>query len=224
MFGHTVPGRPPQSISTLKHNTTVICPTTTYSATVSVPSSVVSSLATAVSIQASMPVISLSKLQQLAVTQLPVTTRAATAPQQLVCPATSSAQAELSQRTAACHTNKAMLASPDSVFPFVEEEECDFLPSVSPAKPLVKPSSLADTFFYLPGKDSCTGDQGLHVFMDKRLPASMVSLEGNKKFDQNYFVTLHKLAVAQGPHYPAGTPNHRGARLPLRHMYMSEIG
>ena len=211
MFGHSVPGRPPQSISNLKHDTTVICPTTTCLVTVSGPSSVASVLATAVSTQASTPQLVITA------TQLPVTTIAAIAPQQLVCPATSSAQAERSQRTAACHTNKAMLASPDSVFPFVEEEECDFLPSVSPAKPLVKPSSLADTFFYLPGKDSCTGDQGLHVFMDKRLPASMVSLEGNKKFDQNYFVTLHKLAVAQGPHYPAGTPNHRGARLPLRH-------
>ena len=33
----------------------------------------------------------------------------------------------------------------------------------------------------------------------------------------DYFVTLHKLMSAPAPVYPAFTPNHRGARIPLRH-------
>ena len=105
----------------------------------------------------------------------------------------------------------------EPTLPFVDEVLCDFLPSVVPAKPLVKPSELADTYFYLPDKESCTGDQGTHIFLDKKLPASTVVFEENKSFDKNYFITLHKITASQGLHYPAGTPNHRGARIPLRH-------
>ena len=105
----------------------------------------------------------------------------------------------------------------EPTLPFVDEESCDFVPSAVPAKPLVKPSRLADAYFYFPSKDSCTGGQGVHIFFDKKLPQMTANLRMKKSFDINYFVTLHKLTAAEGPHYPANTPNHRGARIPLKH-------
>ena len=106
------------------------------------------------------------------------------------------------------------IPQPEPVLPFIDEEDCSLLSSSVAAKPLVKPSSLADTFLYL---QSCTGDKPQHVFMDKKLPACTANLSSNADYSLEYFVTLHKLAAAQGPHYPAGTPNHMGSRLPLRH-------
>jgi hypothetical protein len=100
--------------------------------------------------------------------------------------------------------------------PFVDEEACNFLPSAVPAQPLLKPSRLSDAYFYL-GVNTCTGREGPSIFMDKKLPATAVNLKENEQFSMDYFVTLHKLAAAPGPHYPARTPNHIGARIPLRH-------
>ena len=105
----------------------------------------------------------------------------------------------------------------EPTLPFMDEGACDFLPSAVPAKPLVKPAQLADTYFYLDRQDSCTGEHGAHIFLDKKLPGTTINFKENKSFGQDYFVALHKMAAAPGPHYPAGTPNHIGARIPLRH-------
>ena len=125
------------------------------------------------------------------------------------------------QPQAVVFANNVVVSQVEPIYPFVEDEEATFLPSVAPAKPLVKPSSLADIYFYLPSKDSCTGDHGLHVFKGKKLPACKEILKGNTDFNLEYFVTLHKLVTAAGPHYEAGTPNHQGARIPLRHTSLN---
>ena len=106
---------------------------------------------------------------------------------------------------------------PEPVLPFADEEECGFLPAVPPAKPLLKSSDLKDTYFYISGNNSFIGESEQHVFIDKKLPTCSVVFKENENFGVHYFVTLHKLTAAPGPHYPAGTPNHKGARVPLRH-------
>ena len=57
--------------------------------------------------------------------------------------------------------------------------------------------------------------------MDKKLPATTANLRENKRFDMDYFVTLHKLVSAPGPHYPSFTPNSIGARIPLKHTQLN---
>ena len=109
----------------------------------------------------------------------------------------------------------------EPALPFMDEISCEFLSSAVPAKPLVKPSKLADTYFYLPSKDSCTGNQNIHIFMGKKLPQALSRWEENKSFGMDYFVTLHKITAAQGSHYPAFTPNYKGARIPLRHSQLN---
>lgn len=119
------------------------------------------------------------------------------------------------------HSETYQVTDVEPGFPFEEEGESDLPQPASPAKPLLKPSCLADAFFYLPGRNSCTGDQVSCVFMDKKLPACELKLSENKEYNVDYFVTLHKLAAAGGAHYPAGTPNYIGARIPLRHTTMN---
>ena len=101
--------------------------------------------------------------------------------------------------------------------PFVDEELHDFQSLAEPARALVKPSKLPDAYFHL-GMNSCTGgEKGSDIFLDKKLPVSAVNLKENEKFNTDYFVSLHKLTSAPGFHYPARTPNHLGARIPLKH-------
>ena len=121
------------------------------------------------------------------------------------------------ERTVQPHKPSVPLSQSEPALPFADEEECGFLPAVIPAKPLVKPSSLKDAYFYISGNKPCLGEKEQHVFIDKKLPACSHKLEENNDFGIDYFVTLHKLVSAPGLHYSAGTPNHRGARLPLRH-------
>ena len=81
-----------------------------------------------------------------------------------------------------------------------------------PAKPLLKPSSLTENCFILPGNK---------VFVDKVLPSIDVTLAQRLDFPMEYFVALHKLVSAPGSTYPAYTPNHRGARIPLQHTRLN---
>lgn len=63
---------------------------------------------------------------------------------------------------------------------------------------------------------------GLHVFCDNKLPAlSNSNIAGNTSFSSDYCVTLHKLVSAEGAHYPENTPNHLGAKIPLRHTRLN---
>ena len=83
-----------------------------------------------------------------------------------------------------------------------------------PAKPVLKASKLVKTYFVLP--QSSAGGSA-KVFVDRKLPISQVVVEPNQKFGTDYFIALHKLVAAPGPYWPAGTPNHLGARIPLQH-------
>ena len=87
--------------------------------------------------------------------------------------------------------------------------EDDPLPAVpEPAKPLLRPSTLEDTCFILPG---------YQVFVDKILPPIDVNLQQCMEFPLDYFVSLHSIVSTATSVYPAYTPNYCGARIPLRH-------
>ena len=84
------------------------------------------------------------------------------------------------------------------------------------AKPLVKMSSLAMSYFYLLHGNSSK------VFTDRKLPTPKQIPVPDEKFDFNYFTTLSSSMVsAPGPTWPAGTPNYRGARVSLIHITAS---
>ena len=176
MFGHSVPGRPPQPS------------TSTYG-----KSSATTTSATSNSSQ--------SPAHCLAPGNVKVAVAAAT-------------QGQLPITVSIDHR-------PQPVMLVGEEGDQTKLVCLSPAKPLVKPSTLADTYFSLPRSDSCTGDHGLHTFRDKKLPNCEFLLMENKDFTTDYFVNLHKITVSPGPHYAAGTPNFMGARIPLRHSKLN---
>ena len=96
--------------------------------------------------------------------------------------------------------------------PFIDEEDSIVLSKSVPAAALVKPSRLPDTYLFL-GVDCCTGFKGAAIFTDKKLPIPESVLKENKIFNVDYFVTLHKITSAQSSYFPAGTPNHLGARM-----------
>jgi hypothetical protein len=97
-------------------------------------------------------------------------------------------------------------------FPFGDLSDDDLLselPSVPRSvEPLLKTSSLRETPVYLLDN---------RVFMDRVLPSPTISPSQNCEYSLDYFVTLHKLVAANGPCWPEFTPNHLGARIPLRH-------
>ena len=96
-------------------------------------------------------------------------------------------------------------------FPYAETE--DQLPDVPvPAKPMLRPSVLKENCFILPGNS---------VFVDKVLPPVNDPLSPHATYPTEYFVALHKLVSAPGSLYPANTPNHIGARIPLQHTKLN---
>ena len=104
--------------------------------------------------------------------------------------------------------------------PFSDLVTEDSLSMKSPAVPLVKPSTLPNTYFFI-GNNVCTGSTGSDIFVDKKLPPCTAHLQANTQFSMDYYVGLHRLTAAPGPHYPAGTPNHLGARIPLKHTNLN---
>ena len=87
------------------------------------------------------------------------------------------------------------------------------LPAVpSQAKPDLKPSTLPQTCFILPGNK---------VFIDRILPPLTQRLRQNGDFPTDYFVCLHKLVAAATALYPPGTANYLGARIPLQHTSLN---
>ena len=78
-------------------------------------------------------------------------------------------------------------------------------------KPVVKCSSLKDTYFYYED-----GSQK-RVFVDKKLPFSDSQPVPHPRFNPLYFTSLSSLAAAAGLTWAASTPNHLGARIPLVH-------
>ena len=79
--------------------------------------------------------------------------------------------------------------------------------------PLLQTSSLQETYFVLPNDDNGKA----RVFIDRKLPVAEIEPIQNPDFPTSYFVNLHERVAASGPTYPAGTPNHLGARVPLLH-------
>ena len=124
-------------------------------------------------------------------------------------PASSSRSTAVTQgRTSAqSETSKIPLFEPS--LPFADEDICSVsASSVKPAAPLLKTSSLRDMIVALPGNQS---------FTDKVLPPLEDQFPVNQCYPPEYFSALHQLVNAAGPHYPEGTPNHIGARIPLQH-------
>ena len=107
------------------------------------------------------------------------------------------------------------VAHPDVMRLEVEGTDIDkvFRPA-KPAEPVVKANRLAKTYFVLP--QSPTGASRM-IFVDRKLPSTQVQITPNENFDKDYFVALHALVGAPGPAWPAWTPNHKGARIPLQH-------
>ena len=98
---------------------------------------------------------------------------------------------------------------PEPSLPFSDE---DTYPSqactMQAAAPLLKTNSLKDMCVALPGGKS---------FIDKVLPPQEGQFQVNQKYPSAYFCALHQLVNSAGNHYPEGTPNHLGARIPLHH-------
>ena len=85
----------------------------------------------------------------------------------------------------------------------------------SPAKPLLRASSLKDRIIMTPSAP----------FIDKILPAPGHQLQPRETYSADYFSSLHNLVSAagiraDGSTYPALTPNFLGARIKLRHVGM----
>ena len=102
--------------------------------------------------------------------------------------------------------------------PFLLFTGSDFT-SFNVAKPVpqeIKVSSLKNSFFCLPDSkvftDKCLPDPS-PTFLEKIVP--------HPRFDQNYFLSLHKLVTAPGHSYPANTYNFQGARIPLAHTQLN---
>ena len=70
-------------------------------------------------------------------------------------------------------------------------------------------------------RENCFILPGNKVFIDKILPSIDRPLHQNEAFPMEYFVTLHKLVSTPGTTYPAYTPNHLGARIPLKHTRLN---
>ena len=83
---------------------------------------------------------------------------------------------------------------------------------VQPAAPLLKTSALNDFQVKLPGGK---------FFIDKVLPELSKSFTVNKYYPPEYFAALHHLVNTPSMHYPGGTPNHLGARIPLQHTNLN---
>jgi hypothetical protein len=96
--------------------------------------------------------------------------------------------------------------------PFMDSDDYQLTGLPTPAKPLLKPSALEENCFILPGNN---------VFIDKVLPSIIVPLTQRMDFPVEYFVALHKLVSTPTTTYPAYTPNHRGARIPLQHTRLN---
>ena len=79
---------------------------------------------------------------------------------------------------------------------------------ITSLKPRLTTSTLSDQITVLPD---------YKIFVDKVLPAPDVLMQPNPEFGCDYFVALHKYTIAPGQWYPEFTPNHKGARIPLRH-------
>ena len=107
----------------------------------------------------------------------------------------------------------------EPALPFANED--DLADSVvggtlpKPAKPVLKISNLKETFFYYK-----QGDQNM-LFVDRKLPPPEILPSPQTQYNCEYFTALSMLTSAAGPTWPAGTPNHLGARVKLVHTELN---
>ena len=100
----------------------------------------------------------------------------------------------------------------EPALPFVDEEYFKDCKEIRPAEPLLKTSSLLKVSVPLPGNLE---------FIDRFLPPPLHVSSPNPEFSVEYFVALSKMASSSGHSWPAGTPNFRGARIPLAHSKLN---
>ena len=106
-----------------------------------------------------------------------------------------------------------LMARPAQLFepslPFADEDISSSRTTLfKPAAPMLKTSALKDLCVQLPGNQP---------FLDKVLPPIQSQFTVNQDYPPEYFSALHQLVNSAGTHYPQGTPNHLGARVPLQH-------
>ena len=80
-----------------------------------------------------------------------------------------------------------------------------------PAEPLLRTSSLKEVQHHL---------HGSQAFIDRALPPPATKTRPNSEFTMSYFTALHSMVSAPGRSWPEWTPNHLGARIPLRHTHL----
>ena len=85
------------------------------------------------------------------------------------------------------------------------------------AEPVLKYSSLKDTYFYF------NQDTQSKIFLDKKLPPTNSVFKQHERFDCNYFSNLWSSAATPGPTWASDTPNHLGARIPLIHTDLNMV-
>ena len=107
-----------------------------------------------------------------------------------------------------------IVQEPDLYITDEEDNMVGSCKSAKPAEPVLRSARLAKTFFVLPPSST---HQNAQVFVDRKLPSPLLQPERNTRFTKDNFVALHKLVAEAGPYWPAWTPNHKGARIPLQH-------
>ena len=105
---------------------------------------------------------------------------------------------------------------PEPSLPFQEIDlQTSETNQLQPAQPDAKMASLKKTYF-------CFQTGGQHmIFTDRKLPNPSKCAVSDQRFGADYFVTLSNLVSAPGPLWPAGTPNHKGARVKLVHTELN---
>ena len=98
--------------------------------------------------------------------------------------------------------------------PFVDVDFFKDGVEIRPAEPLLKTNTLSEVNVQLPG---CL------MFKDRVLPPAQQVLKPNSQYNTDYFVALSAMASSPGHSWPAGTPNFRGARIPLAHSKLNII-
>ena len=96
--------------------------------------------------------------------------------------------------------------------PFVDEDYFKDGVEIRPAEPLLKTNSLSEVIVQLPGSI---------MFKDRVLPSAQHVLTANDQFTTDYFIALSSMASSPGHSWPPGTPNFRGARIPLAHSKLN---
>ena len=91
------------------------------------------------------------------------------------------------------------------------DEKTSVQATQKPAAPVLKVSSLKETFFVFEQEGKSL------VFVDRKLPPAKSIPVEHSRFDRNYFITLSNLVTADGPTWRSGTPNYLGARIKLVH-------